>query len=75
MKQSRTKFLSMRMNPGMFMVLEAEAADAGMTKSRFARNHLARVLKERQYRRHVLGLDRPKASQPYIGNQCPTPPA
>lgn len=73
-QQTRTKYLSLRMTPKMFEVLEAEAADTGMTKSGFARAHLARVLKERQYRRHLLGLDRPIANQPHIGNQCSAPP-
>ena len=41
-KQRRTKFLSLRMTPGMFEVLKAEAADEGLSRSRFARNHLAR---------------------------------
>ena len=73
MKQRRTKFLSLRMTPGMFEVLKAEAADEGLSRSRFARNHLALMLKERQYRRHVLGLDRPRNPQPQIADQCSAP--
>lgn len=64
MKQRRTKYLSMRLTPGMFEVLQAEAALDGLTKSCFARNHLARLLKDRQYRRHLLGLDRPRTPRP-----------
>lgn len=58
-QQTRTKYLSLRMTQKTFEVLEAEAADAGLTKSSFARRHLVQVLKERRYRRHLLGRDRP----------------
>lgn len=63
-QQRRTKYLSFRMTPRTFEVLEAEAASAGVTKSSFARGHLVMVLKERRARRHVLGLDQPRVSQP-----------
>lgn len=60
-QQRRTKYLSLRMTPQTFEILQAEATDAGLTKSSFVRRHLVSVLKERRYRRHLLGLDRPKA--------------
>ena len=65
-QQTRTKYLSLRMTPKTFEVLEAEAADAGLTKSSFARRHLVQVLKERRYRRHLLGQDRPKTPLPQV---------
>ena len=74
-QQRRTKYLSLRMTPKTFEVLEAEAADAGLTKSSFVRRHLVQVLKERRYRRKLMGLERPKALRSHIGNQCSTPPA
>lgn len=62
-QQTRTKYLSLRMTPQTFEILQAEAADAGMTKSSFVRRHLVQVLKERRYRRHVLRQDRSRAGQ------------
>ena len=75
MRQTRSKYLSLRLTPKMFEILQAEAADAGMTTSSFVREHLVRVLKERRYRRHLLGQDQPRAPHSHIGNQCSTPPA
>lgn len=63
-QQRRTQYLSLRMTPQTFEILEAEATDAGVTKSSFVRRHLVQMLKERRYRRHVLGLDRPRPSTP-----------
>ena len=74
-QQRRTKYLSLRMTPQTFEVLQAEAADAGLTKSSFVRRHLVQALKERRYRRKLLGLERSSQSQPYIENQCSAPPA
>ena len=74
-QQRRTKYLSFRITPKTFEILQAEAADAGLTKSSFARRHLVQVLKERRYRRHLMGRDRPSPSQPHIENQCSAPPA
>ena len=63
-QQRRTKYLSLRMTPQTFEILQAEAADAGLTKSSFVRRHLVQVLKERRYRRKLLGLDRARPSAP-----------
>ncbi len=68
-QQKRTKYLSLRMTPKTFEILQAEAADVGLTKSSFVRRHLLRVLKERRYRRHLLGLDQPGAPHSHIENQ------
>ena len=62
-QQTKTKYLTVRMTPKTFEILQAEAADAGLTKSSFVRRHLVQVLKERRYRRHVLRQDRPSAGQ------------
>lgn len=74
-QQRRTKYLSLRMTPRTFEILQAEAADAGLTKSSFVRRHLVQVLKERRYKRKLMGLDRPKKPQTQVVNQCYTPPA
>lgn len=74
-QQRRTKYLSLRMTPQTFEILQAEAADAGLTKSSFARRYLVQVLKERRYRRKLLGLERPKKPQTQVVNQCYAPPA
>ena len=65
-QQRRTKYLSLRMTPQTFEILQAEATDAGLTKSSFVRRHLVQVLKERRYRRHLLGQDRPKTPLPQV---------
>ena len=62
-QQTKTKYLTVRMTPKTFEILQAEAADAGLTKSSFVRRHLVQMLKERRYRRHLLGQDRPRAGQ------------
>ena len=67
-QQRRTKYLSLRMTPQTFEILQAEATDAGLTKSSFVRRHLVQVLKERRYKRHLLGRDRPSADQSRLGN-------
>ena len=74
-QQRRTKYLSLRMTPQTFEILQAEAADAGLTKSSFVRRHLVSVLKERRHRRKLLGLERPKKPQTQVVNQCYAPPA
>lgn len=63
-QQTRTKYLSLRMTPQTFEILEAEAADAGLTKSSFVRRHMVQVLKERRYRRHLMRLDRSRLPPP-----------
>lgn len=74
-QQTKTKYLSLRMTPQTFEILEAEATDAGLTKSSFVRRHLVQVLKERRYRRKLMGLDRPQKPQTQVVNQCYAPPA
>lgn len=61
-QQTKTKYLTLRMTQRTFEVLQAEAADAGLTKSSFVRRHLVQVLKERRYRRKLMGPDRPRPS-------------
>lgn len=63
-QQTKTKYLSLRMTPQTFEILQAEAADAGLTKSSFVRRHLVQVLKERRHRRHLMGLDRSRLPPP-----------
>ena len=73
MRQTRTRFLTMRITPVFEEALRSASEEYGITKSRYARNVLVRELKCWRDRRHLLGLDKPKVPQPHIGNQCPPP--
>lgn len=63
MKQTRTRFLTMRITPGTEEALRMASEEFGTTKSRYARWVLVKDLKCWRDRRHLLGLDRPKAPQ------------
>lgn len=75
MKQSRTRYLSIRITPGFEAFLKILADEFGVSKSRYARVVLADDLKRHKARRHLLGLDRPKTLHSHIGNQRSNPPA
>lgn len=63
-QQTRTKYLSLRMMPRTDDALRDAAAEQGVTRSRFVRGILVTVLKQREARRHLLGLDRPRKPDP-----------
>ena len=62
----RTKYLSVRVTQKFDEFLKTVADEFGVSKSRYARVVLADDLKRHKARRHLLGLDRPKALHSHI---------
>ena len=64
MKHLRTKYLSIRVTQGFDEFLKTVADGFGVSKSLYARWVLVQELKRQRARYHVLGWDRPRASDP-----------
>ncbi len=62
----RTKYLSVRVTHKFDEFLKTVADEFGVSMSRYARVVLADDLKRHKARRHLLGLDRPKALHSHI---------
>ena len=75
MKQSRTRYLSIRITPGFEAFLKILAGEFGISKSRYARIVLTDDLKRHKARYHVLGWDRQIKPPPQAVDQCSAPPA